>query len=59
MGDSFWTAQELAPRRKGERDNLKLARRLRAATTMTLSWIATQLHMGTAGSLANLFRKAK
>jgi hypothetical protein len=32
---------------------------LRAETTMTLSWIATQLHMGTAGSLANLFRKAK
>jgi hypothetical protein len=35
------------------------ARCWRQETTMTLNWIAKQLKMGTAGSLANLLRKAK
>jgi hypothetical protein len=39
--------------------SVRLARRLRAETTMTLSWIAKQLHMGAAGSLANRLRKTK
>jgi len=38
---------------------VKLARRLRQETTMTLNTIAKQLKMGTAGSLANLLRKTK
>ena len=54
-----WTAAELAQRRKGDAQKLKIARRLRQETTMTLTWIAKRLNMGTAGSLANLLRHAK
>jgi len=54
-----WTVRELAQWRKGDAVKVRLARRLRQETTMTLSWIAKQLHMGTAGSLANLLRKTK
>jgi len=54
-----WTVGELAQRRKGDAVKVRLARRLRQETTMTLSWIAKQLHMGAAGSLANLLRKTK
>ena len=52
-----WGAAELAQRRKGDAQKLKLARRLRRETTMTLSWIAERLNMGAPGSLANLLRK--
>jgi hypothetical protein len=54
-----WTVRDLAQRRKGDAVKVRLARRLRAETTMTLSWIAKQLHMGAAGSLANRLRKTK
>ena len=54
-----WTVRDLAQRRKGDAVKVRLARRLRQETTMTLSWIANQLRMGTAGSLANLLRKPK
>jgi len=54
-----WTVAELGQRRKGDAQKLKLARRLRQETTMTLNWIAERLNMGTAGSLANLLRDAK
>ena len=54
-----WTVRDLAQRRKGDAVKVRLARRLRQETTMTLSWIAKQLRMGTAGSLANLLRKPK
>jgi REP element-mobilizing transposase RayT len=53
-----WTAAVLARRRKGDPQKLRMARRLRQETTMTLHWIAGQLNMGTAGSLANLLRQA-
>jgi len=53
-----WTLAELARRRKGDAQKLKLARRLRQETTMTLHWIAQRLNMGAAGSLANLLRDA-
>jgi hypothetical protein len=36
-----------------------MALRMRTETTMTLDWIAKELKMGTAGSLANLLRKKK
>jgi hypothetical protein len=52
-----WTAWELAQQRKGDAANVRIARRLRAETTMTLNWIAKELNMGAAGSLANLLRK--
>ncbi len=51
-----WAAAELAQRSKGDAEKLKLARRLRQETTMTLNWIAKRLNMGAAGSLANLLR---
>jgi putative transposase len=54
-----WSAAELAQRRKGDPQKLKLAQRLRQETTMTLTWIAKRLNMGAAGSLANLLRDAK
>ena len=54
-----WTAAELARRRKGDAQKLKIARRLRQETTMTLAWIAKKLNMGAAGSLANLLRQAR
>ena len=53
-----WTGQDLAQRRKGDGQKLKLARRLRQETTMSLNWIAKRLNMGAAGSLANLLRHA-
>jgi hypothetical protein len=54
-----WTAAELARRRKGDAQKLKMARRLRQETTMTLAGIAKKLNMGAAGSLANLLRPAR
>ncbi len=54
-----WAETELARRRKGDAQKLKMARRLRQETTMTLTWIARRLRMGAAGSLANLLRHDK
>ena len=54
-----WSALDLAQRRKGDAQKLKIARRLRGETTATLPWIAGALNMGAAGSLANLLRRAK
>jgi len=54
-----WTPAELQQRRKGDAQKLKMARRLRGATTMTLSWIAKRLNMGASGSLANLLHDAR
>jgi len=53
-----WTDADLAQRRKGDAQKLKIAQRLRRNTTMTLNWIAKRLSMGAASSLANLLRKA-
>jgi REP element-mobilizing transposase RayT len=50
-----WKEADLAERRKGDAGKLKIALKLRAETTMTLSWIAGRLQMGTASSLGNLF----
>jgi hypothetical protein len=49
-----WTAEDLETRRKGDAEKLKMARRLRAQTTMTLAWIAQRLRMGTKTHLAHL-----
>ncbi|HWY76013.1 MAG TPA: transposase [Verrucomicrobiae bacterium] len=54
-----WDSGELARRRKGDPEKVKIARRLREETTMTLNWIANRLNMGAVGSLANLLRNAK
>lgn len=41
-----WTARDLEQTRKGDRRKIKIARRLRTETTMTLKWISARLHMG-------------
>jgi len=41
-----WKPTELRARRKGDPEKIKLARRLRAETTMTLAWVAQHLEMG-------------
>ena len=51
-----WDEAELARRPKGDPEKVQIARQLRAQTTMTLAWIAHNLSMGTAGSLANRLR---
>lgn len=52
-----WTGSELKRRRKGDAEKVKIARRLRSQTTMTLSWIARRLEMGASGYLANCLRR--
>ena len=49
-----WTERDLAERRKGDVHKVRIARRLRAETTMTLKWIADRLHMGTSTHLGHL-----
>jgi hypothetical protein len=49
-----WTEDQLESLRKGDPGKLRIARRLRAETTMTLQWIARRLHMGTKTHLSHL-----
>jgi putative transposase len=42
-----WKETDLEARRKGDREKLKLALRLREETTVTVKWIAERLRMGT------------
>jgi REP element-mobilizing transposase RayT len=49
-----WPAAELAKRRQGDAEKVALARRLRAETTMSLKWIAGELHMGSWTYVSNL-----
>ena len=48
-----WTVRDLQTTLKGDRRKIRIAKRLRAETTMTLKWIAEQLHMGTWTHVAN------
>jgi REP element-mobilizing transposase RayT len=52
-----WTEKELSGRAKGDQGKVKLARQLRAETTMTLRWIANRLHMGSWTYVSNLLRE--
>jgi putative transposase len=49
-----WTEAQLKERRKGDAEKIKIARRLREETTMTLGWTADRLRMGTRTHLAHL-----
>jgi hypothetical protein len=49
----------LAGRRKGDREKVRIARRLRKETTMTLEWIAGRLNMGAAGYAAQCLRQPR
>jgi len=54
-----WSTEQLEARRKGDPEKVKMARRLRGETTMTLDWIASRLHMGAAGYTAHCLRQAR
>jgi REP element-mobilizing transposase RayT len=49
-----WSEADLTLRKKGDPAKVRMARRLRTETTMTLHWIAARLHMGTKGHLSHL-----
>ena len=49
-----WRETDLERRRKGDPEKVKIARRLRKETTMTLAWVAQRLHMGSWTYVANL-----
>lgn len=53
-----WTEAELVRRRKGDAGKVRVARRLRSETTMTLSWIAQRLRMGSWTHVSNRLRDA-
>jgi hypothetical protein len=48
-----WAEADLERYRKGDRRKVRIARRLRQETTMTLKWIADRLRMGTWTHVAN------
>lgn len=48
-----WTEKDLETRRKGDPGKVRIARRLRQETTVTLKWIAQRLRMGTWTHVAN------
>ncbi len=54
-----WQEDELRRHRKGHRTKVKIARRLRQETTMTLQWIADRLKMGTWTHVANRLYHSK
>ena len=54
-----WATEQLELHRKGDGRKLCIAMRLRTETTMTLAWIARELHMGTSAHLACLLYRQK
>ena len=54
-----WKERDLAARRKGDPEKVKLALRLRAETAVTIKWIAQRLQMGTWTHLNHLLYWAR
>jgi hypothetical protein len=54
-----WGGEELARRAKGDGDKMAIAERLRAETTVPVSWIAERLAMGTRGYLNHLLHRRR
>jgi hypothetical protein len=52
-------ADDLRRHRKSHASKARIAERLRRETTMTLSWIAEQLCMGSGGHVSHLFYRNK
>jgi REP-associated tyrosine transposase len=48
-----WLPEQLRAYPKGDSRKIRIARRMRTETCMTLKWIANQLHMGTPTHVAN------
>jgi putative transposase len=53
-----WREEDLAVQRKGDHRKVRVARRLRQETTMSLKWIAERLRMGSWTYLSNLLSEA-
>jgi len=51
---AVWTEADLELRKKGDPAKIRMARRLRAETTVTLQWVAARLRMGTRAHLSHL-----
>ena len=49
-----WRPEELQARRKGDKNKVRMAARLRRETTMTLKWIAEHLAMASWTNVSNL-----
>ena len=56
LEEAAWDAERLENERKGHPTKVKLARRLRCETTMSLQWIAETLCMGSWTYVSNLLR---
>ena len=54
-----WKESDLALHRKGDANKVSLAAQLRRETTMSLKWIASQLHMGSWTYVSNLLSQTK
>ena len=53
-----WTKADLKKRAKGEAGKVRIARRLRAETVMTVAWIAERLHLGSRNYANQLLARA-
>ena len=51
--------KDLEQRAKGDPEKLAIAQRLRAETTVPVSWIATRLRMGTPGHVNHLLYRSR
>lgn len=51
-----WREDQLARRRKGDEGKVRIARRLRTGTTMSMKWIAERLRMGSVSMVAHCLR---
>jgi hypothetical protein len=54
-----WRNQELRARRKSDPNKIKLAKKLRAQTTVSLKWIARRLEMGSWTHVSNLLQRTR
>jgi REP element-mobilizing transposase RayT len=54
-----WTPEELVRRRKTDSGKVRAAMRLREETTMTLKWVAKELHMGAWTHVSNLLSRER
>ena len=54
-----WQDTDLSQLAKGEEGKVEIAGRLRQQTTMSLKWIAQQLHMGSWTHLSNLLAQKR
>ena len=59
MQELGWSEKQLQVRPKGDKEKVRLARRLQKETTMSLKWIARELKMGSWTYVSNLLGAKK